>query len=198
MNPPATGLGFFPAAGAAPGDSDRLERRAAAEVRASGRRLVGRVARYGVEARLGRVRERIAPGAFAASLASRDILALFNHDPGRVLGRTRSGTLRLAADAEGLSFELDLPSGPTGDEVLSLASRGDLGGMSFGFTVPPGGEAWEGEVRTLLSVELHEVSVVSAWPAYPGTSADLRSATAEARELERRRRALSLLLGDDL
>ncbi len=55
-----------------------------------------------------------------------------------------------------------------------LASRGDLGGMSFGFTVPKGGEVWNGTNRTLQAVTLHEISVVSAWPAYPDTEIALR------------------------
>ncbi len=59
--------------------------------------------------------------------------------------------------------------------MLALAERGDLGGMSFGFMVPKGGEEWDGEKRTLLKVDLKEISVVPAWPAYPDTSLALRS-----------------------
>jgi len=43
--------------------------------------------------------------------------------------------------------------------------------MSFGFSVPQGGDTWsaDGSERTLKSVRLHEVSVV-AWPAYTATA----------------------------
>jgi HK97 family phage prohead protease len=77
-----------------------LERRAfAAELRAKGRRLEGYAATFGAEARIADFTETIAPGAFASTLAERaDILALVDHDPGRVLARTRSGTLRLTED----------------------------------------------------------------------------------------------------
>jgi len=168
-----------------------VERRAAAlELRASGRRLVGYAATFGTEAKLGRVRERIAPGAFAGSLAG-DVLALLDHGPSKVLGRTRSGSLRLSEDAKGLAFELDLPDTQAGADVLALATRGDLGGMSFGFIVPTGGESWEGERRTLNRVELREISVVSAWPAYPDTTLALR-AMAGLVERERRQRAIQL------
>jgi HK97 family phage prohead protease len=168
-----------------------LERRAlAVELRADGRRLVGYAAKFGTEAKLGRVRETIAPGAFAQSLAG-DVLALLDHDPGKVLGRTRSGTLRLAEDAAGLAFDLDLPDTQAGADVLALAMRGDLGGMSFGFTVPPGGDEWQGERRTLRRVELREISVVSAWPAYPDTSLALRAMPGLV-ERERRERRLRL------
>jgi hypothetical protein len=48
--------------------------------------------------------------------------------------------------------------------------------MSFAFSVPPGGERWEGRRRELRSVTLHEISVVSSWPAYPETQVSARSA----------------------
>ena len=43
--------------------------------------------------------------------------------------------------------------------------------MSFGFSVPAGGDDWsaDGSERTLKSVRLHEVSIV-AFPAYSGTA----------------------------
>lgn len=158
-----------------------LERRQAAELRASGRRLVGYVARFDTEARIGSFRETIKPGAFRASLAAgADILALADHDPARVLGRTKSGTLALREDADGLAFELQVPDTQTGRDLLALAERGDLGGMSFGFHVPDGGDHWTGDLRELRTVELREVSVVQSWPAYAETSVQVRSRQPDA------------------
>ena len=172
-------------------DRAAYERRAlVAEVRTSGRRLEGYAARFGTEAKIGRVRETIAPGAFSQGLSG-DVLALVDHDAGKVLGRTRSGTLRLSEDSQGLAFSLDLPDTQAGADVLALATRGDLGGMSFGFTVAENGEHWSGERRTLTRVNLHEISVVSAWPAYPDTSLALRAMPGLV-ERERRQRALVL------
>ncbi|MCC6611177.1 MAG: HK97 family phage prohead protease [Burkholderiales bacterium] len=154
----------------------QLEQRAVLELRAKERKLEGYVARFGVETRIGNFVEKIAPGAFTASLRSdRDVLALVDHDPSKVLARTRSGTLQLREDGDGLAFSFPVPETQPGRDVLALAERGDLGGMSFGFLVPEGGERWEGSQRTLTAVELHEVSVVSAWPAYDGTSVLARS-----------------------
>lgn len=155
--------------------ADNLERRASAGVTASGRKLTGYVARFDTEARIGQFTETIKPGAFRASLASgRDILALADHDAGKVLGRTRSGTLQLSEDANGLQFTLQMPDTQTGRDLIALAERGDLGGCSFGFTVPKDGDHWDGDRRELRSVELHEVSIVQSWPAYEGTEIALR------------------------
>lgn len=153
-----------------------LEKRTATEVRAEGRKLVGYAATFGTETRVADFNERIAPGAFAASLrSSPDILALVDHDPSRVLARTKSGTLRLSEDSRGLRFEIDMPDTSVGRDVLALATRGDIGGMSFGFTVPEGGDNWTGDKRELRSVVLHEISVVQSFPAYGGTTVQARS-----------------------
>lgn len=166
-----------------------IERRAFTELRASGRRLEGYAATFGSEARIGSIVETIERGAFRASLGE-DILALMDHDPARVLGRTRSGTLRLSEDTRGLSFSLDLPDTQPGRDVLELAQRNDLGGMSFGFVVPKGGDSWRGERRSLRTVMLREISVVSSFPAYPDTSLALRSRPFPAANEARRRRLI--------
>ena len=170
-----------------------MERRAFVEVRTAGRRIEGYAAVFGSVADLGGgIRETIAPGAFGRTLGG-DVLALLDHDAGKVLGRTRSGTLRLSEDSKGLAFSLDLPDTQAGRDVLALAERGDLGGCSFGFRVPTGGEAWEGNTRTLRSIDLREISVVSAWPAYPDTSIALR---ARINRDEHARRLRSLILAE--
>ncbi|OEC03455.1 peptidase U35 [Lysinibacillus sphaericus] len=121
--------------------------------------------------------EIIAPGAFADAIASNDdIRALFNHDWNNVLGRTKSGTLRLSEDARGLKFEVDLPNTTLARDLSESLKRGDISQCSFGFV--PTSETWDYEpeipVRTINSVELHEISVVSI-PAYEDTEVSLRS-----------------------
>lgn len=154
-----------------------MEKRFTAEIRAKGRKLEGYAATFNHEARIADFVEVIAPGAFSGSLTGRDILALVDHDPTRLLARTRSGSLRIHEDANGLAFELDIPDTQPGRDVLALAERGDLGGMSFGFTVAKNGERWTGNRRELRAVTLHEISVVSAWPAYDGTIVQARART---------------------
>jgi uncharacterized protein len=154
------------------------EYRAFAELRAAGKRLGGYAVRFGVVARIGTSSEIVLPGAFSATLADgHDVLALVDHDRSKVLARTKSGNLKLTEDSQGLAFDLSLPDTQAGRDALVLAERGDLGGMSFGFTVAPSGERWDGNRRELRSVNLVEVSVVSAWPAYPETTVHPRAKT---------------------
>jgi hypothetical protein len=162
-----------------------MERRALQfEVRAARdnpRRLEGYAAVFDTETRVADFVETIRAGAFAATLASgADVLALVDHDPTRVLGRTRSGTLRLSEDSRGLHFDVTLPDTQTARDVLALAERGDIGGMSFGFKAT--GENWSGKRRELRAVELHEISVVSAWPAYTNTTIEARNRNATVHE----------------
>jgi uncharacterized protein len=144
-------------------------RAAAAEVRAaSGRRVEGYAATFHTEARIAdRWTETLLPGCFAASFAERNVLLLKDHDAAAVLGRTRAGSLRLAENGRGLWFEADLPNTTAANDVLELVRAGLAGGCSFGFTVPAGGERWSGDRREIRNLTLHEVSIVSAWPAYP-------------------------------
>ena len=127
--------------------------------------------------------ERIAPGAFAKSLKSRNNIRMYmNHDSSMLLGTTRSKTVRLAEDSKGLFVDADLPDTTVGRDLSVLMQRGDVDSMSFGFTVPQGGDRWsdDGSRRELRQIRLFEVSVVTGFPAYAATSASVRSLDALA------------------
>lgn len=135
---------------------------------------------------LGGFRETIAPGAFTRTLQrdTRSIRMFLNHNSDVVLASTRAGTLRLAEDAKGLAVTADLPDTTAGNDLATLLRRGDVNSMSFGFQVVKDSwtdakgnpaPAWEGAQRTLEEVRLFEVSAVTGWPAYPATSAAVRS-----------------------
>lgn len=127
-------------------------------------------------------REVIAPGAFSRSLKSRNnVFLLWSHDTSMPLASTRSKTLRLSEDSKGLLVDADLPNTSQGRDAAELLRAQVVDSMSFGFTVPPGGDSWseDGSQRELRQVRLHEVSVV-AFPAYTKTSASVRSIDALA------------------
>ena len=117
--------------------------------------------------------ERIAPGAFDASIAAGASL-WFMHDSKQILANTKSGTLTLESDAQGLKYTAQLGDSQRDSDVLDLVRRGVVSEMSFGFSVPPGGDSWAGEKRTLNSVNLREISLVEVG-AYNATTSFVRS-----------------------
>jgi HK97 family phage prohead protease len=122
--------------------------------------------------------EVIKEGAFKRSLKSRNEIKLFmNHNTDVVLGSTRAGTLKLTEDSRGLLAQAELPDTSAGRDLSVLMKRGDVSSMSFGFSVPPKGDAWssDGATRELHQVRLHEVSIVTGFPAYEATTASVRS-----------------------
>lgn len=122
--------------------------------------------------------ERIAEGAFTRSLKSRNEIKMFmNHNTDVVLASTRSKTLRLSEDSKGLLAEAVLPDTTAGRDLAVLMKRGDVHSMSFGFSVPANGDSWsqDGQQRTLNEIRLHEVSIVTGFPAYEATTASVRT-----------------------
>jgi HK97 family phage prohead protease len=155
---------------------DHVEVRAAAEMRvAHGRKLEGYAAVFDQPTRIAGFSEVVRRSAFAASLASNaDVIANVDHDNGKLLARRRSGTLRLAADAKGLFFSLDVPQTHLGADILALVERGDIGGASFAFRTRK--DAWIGkDRRELLDVELLDVAICQAFPSYAGTEVSARA-----------------------
>jgi HK97 family phage prohead protease len=156
----------------------------ATEQKIDGRTLAGYAAVYGQDSRTivehGRqFTERIAPGAFNETLQSgADVKLYYNHDASMPLARTKSGTLTLKSDRNGLAFTASLPETTLGNDVRALIERGDLTGeMSFGFMVVE--DSWNKNrtERLVKRAQLMEVSIVQD-AAYPQTSSSLRSVSA--------------------
>jgi len=127
------------------------------------------------------VREQITPGAFTKAIAEDDVRALWNHDSSLVLGRIQNGTLKLHEDERGLAFEVTPPDTQWARDALVTLRRGDVNQMSFGFeTVRDEWHSQEdgGVIRTLQEVRVYDVSPV-AFPAYPQTTAEVRSRAVE-------------------
>jgi len=161
-----------------------VERRTTIELRAEGDRrsprLVGLAAVFDKPSQdLGGFVEVVRRSAFTRTLKSdRDPLALVQHMPQLVLGRRSAGTLRLAEDERGLTFDIDVPDTTAARDLLVSVERGDVKGASFAFTTPEDGDRWsvrgEQVVRELVDVDLHEITI-TATPAYLDTTVARRS-----------------------
>lgn len=168
----------------------------ATEQSIDGRTLAGYAAVYGQDSREiveggRRFTERIAPGAFNDTLSSKaDVKLYYNHDSSMPLARTRSGTLQLRSDRNGLAFSATLPETTLGNDVRALIERGDLSGeMSFGFVVTEDSWTKDRSQRLVKRAQLLEVSIVQD-AAYPQTTSSLRSVSAALAEAVDARLAL--------
>ena len=125
-----------------------------------------------------------------------DIRALADHDTAKVLGRTKSNTLKLSVDDKGLYGEIIINKNDT--EAVNLyerVKRQDIDQCSFGFNIlnetmeqrADGTTKW-----TITEIELFEVSIVT-FPAYQDTSVEARSEQMkqlEKRNLQKRKQQL--------
>ena len=120
---------------------------------------------------LGGFTEYIAPEAVDRTLREGlDVRALVDHDSGKIIGRTRAGTLGLKKTRTGLEIEIAPPNTTYARDLLESVGRGDISGMSFGFrTITDDWRMEDGQaIRTVYDMVISEVSVVG-FPAYPTT-----------------------------
>lgn len=131
---------------------------------------------------LGGFTEIIKPSAVDRTIREgTDVRALVDHDSGKVIGRTKAGTLMLRKTSKGLAVEIEPPNTSFARDLIESVQRGDISGMSFGFRVLS--DDWHYEdgdpVREISDLELREVSVV-AFPAYDKTSVDVAKRSLDA------------------
>src|SRR5260370_28788354 len=96
----------------------------------------GLAAAYGtISQDLGGFVETIAPGAFRKVVVDPklDCRLLVNHEPSQILGRTKSGTLKVWADEDGLRFRCQLPDTTLDKDIRESIKRGDIDKCSFSF-----------------------------------------------------------------
>lgn len=149
-------------------------------------RLVGYAARFNEQSHVlaGGFREVLLPGAFSETLADEqnDVLALYNHDTGALLGRESAGTLRLFEDEQGLMYSIDPPDTQLGRDTVALVKAGNLKGASFAFRAHEEDEEYhrDGEqaIRTIRKLQIFEISIVGS-PAYPTSTAAVRQRCAD-------------------
>ncbi len=130
--------------------------------------------------------ERLMPGCFDRAVREDDVRGYYNHDRSAILGRTKSGTLRLSTDAKGLRYEIDPPDTQLARDLLESLKRGDITGSSFAFDyqetstvdqrLPDGTER---EIIEVRSVILYDVGPVTE-PAYASTTSEARAQARKA------------------
>lgn len=136
------------------------------------------------EYRLGpNIIERVHPGAFDEVLASgADILALYNHDENMLLGRLRSGSLKLKSEARGLAYAVPYDeTDPTHQTVAARIRRGDAPGSSVTWKIGEDGQSFERRSSDGAIIRnIHRVGFMidvgpTHSPAYTSTTAEMRS-----------------------
>lgn len=114
-----------------------------------------------------------------------DVILRYDHE-GRVLARTRNGSLRLSVDDHGLLIEADMDGTDEARSYYNDVKAGLIDKMSFAFTAS--GEEWDQVTRTrkITAIErLFDVSLVS-FPAYEQTEVHARSAFEALAEPDRK------------
>lgn len=179
--------------------------------------LDGRPVVYEAATDMGWYEETIERGALLDT-DLKDVAFLVNHNTDMIpLARSRNNnansTMQLTPDFEGLltKMYIDVENNSDARNLYSAVKRGDIDGMSFMFVVEA--DRWEDidtdyPKRFITKIrKIFEVSAVT-FPAYEQTSIQARglsealdsakesleSVRAEARELERRRKMVQILL----
>ena len=116
-----------------------------------------------------------------------DVPFKYNHsDHVMIMARTRSKTLRLMPDENGLYIQASLANTTSGKDLYELIKRGDIDKMSFAFTV--GEDGYDKSTRTRKIRGIKKVWDVAAveTPAYDTTSISARSFFEAEAEKERK------------
>ena len=141
--------------------------------------LEGYINKYNTRSEFMGFFEEIERGAFNKSIESDTFIPmLYNHDDDKILGSTRSGTLKLISDDVGLKFTLKMnPNISYTRDVYELIKSGDVKGCSFGFIVNQ--DEWRtldngADLRIIKELTLYEVTI-TPYPAYKASEVSCRS-----------------------
>lgn len=144
--------------------------------------------------------EIIEPGFFSGVL-NQDVLATIEHNNEMLIGRTKSGTLKIKDSSTALLTENTLLNTSYANNLKISIQRGDIKGMSFTFLLKKDGDKWRRDpttgkmIRTLLSggCEILYDITYTVDPAYIDTGLALRSMEAYINfESNRRKRQIDL------
>lgn len=117
------------------------------------------------------------PASAISKVDLSDVRLLINHDPNKVMARTKSGTMTLTKDDVGLYFEATLPNTVEGISIYESLKRMDIDGCSFEMDVVS--DKWSRDpttnayIRTVKEIaNIKEISIVT-FPAYLSSEAGL-------------------------
>jgi uncharacterized protein len=135
---------------------------------------------------LGGFQEIVSPGAVTETLSSgSNVLLLNNHNTSEPLGSTRSGSLAIKTDSEGVHFscQIDTRQSYAADLAIAIENK-VVQGCSFGFRTNE--DSWSNDngvlTRTLENISIAELSLTVS-PAYEMTTTSVRSCPKELRSL---------------
>lgn len=108
-----------------------------------------------------------------------DVKLIYAHENNALLARASAGNLTTQVDDTGLFFSADLADTTLANDVYEDINVGNLKGMSFGFTIPDGGDTWERQTDGTLLHTVNQVGevlelTITAYPAYQATSVELK------------------------
>jgi HK97 family phage prohead protease len=131
-----------------------------------GSTIMGWACRFNEPADLGAFKETVQRNAFDRTIANQGgkIRLLAGHSASAL----PAGSITLLQPRDqGLWLEARVADTAFGRDVKALARDGHPIGLSIGFSVPDGGQAWSNDrtERSLTELRLHEISLVGA-PAY--------------------------------
>ncbi len=138
-------------------------------------------------------KEMICKGAFDGCKME-DVIFNYNHG-GKVMARTRNGTLQLSIDDKGLHIKARLDGTEEGRRLYDEIKGGYIDRMSFAFTIQEESYDKDAHLWKIRAVKrLYDVSAVDI-PAYDDTSIEARKdfiLEAEAQEKRERKAAAEL------
>jgi hypothetical protein len=137
----------------------------------------------------GRYYEEIAPeaGEYFKDLKDdekREIIASYNHNFEKLLGKVGAGTLDFKVDKTGVRYIIQMPKTSYAADLVESIKRGDVSGSSFVFTVEEETYVYEEEstLRKVLKFRrVYEVGPV-VMPAYADTTVSVRSIEAATKK----------------
>ncbi|MCM6836084.1 phage major capsid protein [Leuconostoc mesenteroides] len=114
---------------------------------------------------------------------------IYGHNHNSILARADSGNLTLKVDDSGLFFVATLADTTIANNVYSDILAGNLKGMSFGFTIPRGGDSWQRSANGIVHV-VNQIGVlgeltVTPNPAFSATTVQIKRSLDQIKNNER-------------